>query len=214
MLNIVVVQTGNYCGRGAEYVHRIYDGIDKHIGNSDIRAWCLTDDPATLPAGVEPIEPIPGITGWWNKISLFRPGLFEGRVLYFDLDMIICGDISYLANYQGKFAILSDPYHPKHMNSSIMAWRAGAVDHIWDAWDAGGRPQFDRRGDQRWIESVQPEADYWQDMFPGKIISFKAHYRPSGYKLGTASIVLFHGYPRPHQINFAVPPKLEMITEG
>ncbi len=205
MLNIVTVQTGNYCGRGLEYVQRLFDGIERHIGDIPYRAFCLTDDPATLPGGVVPLEAEPNVSGWWNKISLFRPDIFRvgERVLFSDLDAIVTGDLSDIANYQGGFAAIRDFYYHNRIQSCLMAWEAGALNQIWQGWERAGRPQFDPRGDQAFIECMQPQADYWQDMFPGQVMSFKESRKLGGIP-STVRMVCFHGRPRPHEVNFSL----------
>jgi len=32
--------------------------------------------------------------GYWNKLELFRPSLYDGPTLYIDLDNVITGDLS------------------------------------------------------------------------------------------------------------------------
>jgi hypothetical protein len=66
------------------------------------------------------------------------------------------------------------------------------------------------RGDQAWPEQQYPNADIWQEKYPEKIISYKVNiqgknrFNPSWPKLNgsleTASIVYFHGNPRPHVV--------------
>lgn len=202
MLTIAMVQTGNYVGRGAEYVAKLADGIDRHMPHGvPYRCVCLTDDPSTLPKGVVAKAVPEGLQGWWNKVALFKQGMFEPgeRVLYFDLDTIILGDIADIAAYSGRFAILHDFLNPEHMGSSVMAWEAGALDHIWTTWDKAGRPSFDPRGDQFWIETMQPEADYWQDMLPGAFVSFKRDCWLRGSIPPDARVLCMHGHPRPHE---------------
>ena len=203
MLNIVTVQVGNYCGRGAEYVDRLFDGIGRNLTGMDYKGFCLTDDPASLPPNVEPLEPEPGISGWWNKISLFKPGILPRgeRVLFSDLDAIVTGDIADIASYAGKFAAIRDFYNHVRVQSALMAWEAGTVDHIWLGWEQSGKPQFDPRGDQAFIECMQPDADYWQDMLPGQVMSFKDCRRLGGVP-SNVRVVCFHGRPRLHEINF------------
>ena len=202
MLTIATVQVANYEKRGSEYLAKLYDGIRRYMPKDiPLRCVCFTDDARTLPPGVQAWDVPHGLTGWWNKLAMFRPGTFmDGeRVLYFDLDTIPVDDLSDIAAYSGRFAILRDPYHPDHMGSSLMAWEAGNLDHIWTRWEDGGRPQFDPHGDQYWIETMQPEADYWQDMFPGQAVSFKTDcWLPAKIPDG-ARLIYFHGNPRPHQ---------------
>lgn len=202
MLNIATVQVGNYLGRGREYVERLYDGISTFMPHMiRWKAVCLTDDASLLPAGVE-ARPVPeDIEGWWNKLALFKGGMFPvgERVLSFDLDVLPIGSLYSLAAYRGRFAMMADPYHDDHLNSSVMAWEAGTADDIWTIWDRSFRPQFDRRGDQFWIESLRPKADRWQAIAPGQVVSYKADCRNLGKPPAGAKLVVFHGQPRPHE---------------
>lgn len=199
MITIAAVQTGDYCGRGGEYVRKLFDGVRRNI-TVPWKGVVLTDDPATVPEGIEARPVLPGITGWWNKLQMFAPWAFEPgeQVLFMDLDTVIVGSIDDIASYCGKFAILKDFYFPEHYGSCIMSWEAGTCNHIWQQWDEGGRPSFDPNGDQRWIESMMPKVDFWQSMFPGQIASYKANcqiVRPPKLR-----ICCFHGLPRPHMV--------------
>ena len=202
MLTIATVQVGNYEDRGAEYLAKLFDGIRRNMPRDiDYRCVCLTDDPGTLPADVEAIEPPSGIAGWWNKLALFKEDVFAPgeRVLYFDLDTLIIGDLRDFARYSGTFAALSDPYHPQHIGSAVMAWEAGRLDHVWRIWHGAGRPQFDRNGDQRFIESMQPTVDRWQERFPGQVVSYKVDCWKQGRIPEGVRVLCFHGHPRPHE---------------
>lgn len=209
MINVVCVQVGDYCGRGAEYVIKLITGISTHL-NLPHRLWVITDYPQMFPHtetainSVTPIEPDVGVKGWWNKCALFRPGIFPNgeRVLYFDLDTIITGDLSDIAAYTGKFAALRDFNFKGNMNSGLMAWEAGTLDHIWRVWQRCGRPQFDPGGDQAWIEDMQPTADYWQEIMPGQVVSYKVDCQQG--VPDKARVCCFHGHPRPHEVNWEI----------
>lgn len=208
MLNVVVVQVGNYLDRGAEYVARAFTSLSNNLKDfrEPRRYWCITDDPSTLPANVTAIPNDEGVKGWWNKLSMFKPGVFPKgeRVLYFDLDQIIIGDMSEIAACKSPFAASKDFYSNLHINSSVMAWEAGAYDHIWTTWDNCGRPQWDKRGDQFWIETMLRDmsVDYLQDLYPAQIVSLKADCRALGGVPPGVRMVCFHGKPRPHEVNF------------
>ena len=73
-----------------EYVRVLRDMVARNLTRPH-RFVCLSD--------VEvPCERIPLITDWpgfYAKIEIFRRGLFQGPVLYFDLDTIIHGSIEW-----------------------------------------------------------------------------------------------------------------------
>jgi hypothetical protein len=198
-MNIVAVQVGNYCGMGRAYAAALFNAVRRNV-SGEHRYLCMTDDPATLPEGVEAIEPEHGLLGWWNKIALFKPGkLPEGRALYFDLDTVPIGSLNGFTAYDGAFAAMRDPFFKSHVNSSIMAWDVRSADHVWTSWERAGKPQSDLKGDQAWIESAVPRIDRWQDFLPGQIVSFKADCVPLGGVAPGVRIICFHGKPRPHE---------------
>lgn len=183
MLNVICVNKGNYLGRGDEYVRRLWVAVIRYL---------------KLPFEFHVITEAPG-EGWWAKISLFEPGRFKGRCLFFDLDTIITGSLDHMASYQGKFAGLSDFYQPERFASGVMLWEAGAADHVYTTWMQAGQPQFHEHGDGGWIGQMMPGADRLQTLYPRQIVSFKAHCA-DGIPQG-ARVVCFHGKPRPHQLN-------------
>ena len=200
-ITIAAVQVGNYEGRGAEYVAKLFASVEKRLpAGTPVRFVCFTDDPGSLPDYVEarPVEP--GLKGWWAKLAMFREGAFDPgtRVLYFDLDTLVVGSLADLVKYRGRFTILRDVYRPHGMQSSVMAWEAGTCDHIWSTWDAAGRPMIPG-GDQSWIEVTMPQVDFWQELFPGRFVSFKKDCLPIGRFVPDASVIVFHGRPRPHE---------------
>lgn len=130
---------------------------------------------------------------------MFQPGRFDGRCLYLDLDTVITGSLDHMASYPGSFAGLSDFYNPQLFASGVMMWEAGEADHIWSNWERSGRPMFHPRGDGGWIESQMRDAGRLQALFPGHIVSFKAHCAQGIPP--NARLVCFHGLPRPHMLH-------------
>jgi hypothetical protein len=78
MLRVVCVQQGDYCGRGVEYVNTLYDMVRRNLGEGLPGVFeCFTDNPEGLTEGIVGRElPHAGLTGWWNKLALFKPGLW------------------------------------------------------------------------------------------------------------------------------------------
>lgn len=205
-LIVACVQAGNYCGRGAEYVNILYDMVTRNLPEGYRGVFrCFTDNPAGLHSNIDarPL-PAPGLKGWWNKLALFKDGVFgaDDRVVYLDLDTLITGRLDEIVSYDGEFAIMDDLFRPTEdsifggWQSGVMAWRGGFGAHIWDRFVAAGYPDVPG-GDQAWIRQCQPSADLLQSLYPGRIVSYKAN---AGAIHPTASIVCFHGHPRPHEV--------------
>lgn len=197
MLVICCVKQGDKYS--ADYVRNLQDGVKRHLSleDSKIDFVCFTDSSVS---GVD-CEPLPEkLDGWWCKLGLFKPGVFSKgeSVLYLDLDTLTVDNIDDVAGYTGEFAILRDFMRPHGFGSAIMAWPGGQCEKIWTRWDELGRFEL-MNGDQHWVEMIWPQAKILQDLFPDKLVSYKIHCR-GGIPEG-ASIVNFHGTPRPHECN-------------
>ena len=129
--------------------------------------------------------------GWYAKLELFR---LTGPVLYFDLDTVITGDLTDLAQYPHRFTMLRDFTHLESPASGVMAWHG---DYRWLLDDFTA--DHPGHGDQGYIAS-KIEPDLFQDLFPGQIVSRK---QPQ-YRNPNERVVCFHGDPRPHTVDWQV----------
>jgi uncharacterized Rossmann fold enzyme len=213
MLNVVTVNVGNYCGRGADYVNRLYDGVVRNLqAGFPGQFVCFTDDPTGLDPGIKVREVPKDLSGWWAKLFLFSKDAFpEGdRVLYFDLDTVITGPLDNIALCKSDFAMLRDVYCVTNLNSGVMAWEAGRHTHVWEKWLEAGRPDIPG-GDQVWIEQMV-KADDLQSLYPGRLRSYKVDCR-FGIPKNT-SVVFFHGLPRPHEVTEGWVPEVWKVGGG
>ena len=176
---------------GPEYVNRLAASVARHT-TVPHEFVCWTDDSTGLACARAPIGT--DLPGWWAKLVLFTP--HTERLLFLDLDTVIVDNMDFLFEYDGPFAILSDFYHPAHYGSAVMSIAPGFGASIWADYTEAQHGRW--WGDQVWIETCAPGADRWQDLYPGKIVSYKVQCQ-DGVPAG-ASIVCFHGEPRPHQV--------------
>lgn len=214
-MNVVCVCTGSKYPN--EYVHRLYRSIALHA--PDVFTFSvMTDGPKSMP--YEELCAPPNVKGYWNKLALFRPGAFVrgDRVLYFDLDILVRGPIDALFANNDPFVMARDGIYPHRCNSSLMAWTVSAeTEEVWLSWEDAGRPLSralqDSKGDQAWTEMALTRAGtppkLWQDVCPGVVVPYYGPgpepSQPATWtKLadpGNASVVIFHGKPRLHEID-------------
>ncbi len=191
---------------GPEYVNRLHAAVERHMKRRH-DFLCLTDDPRGLGCLHLPIGT--DLPGWWAKLILFKPhqALMGARVIFLDLDTVILGNIDFLLAYEGDFAILRDFYRPNGYGSAIMSIAPAFGGRIWRDF----KPEYCAAypGDQNWIEEQAPHADRWQDLNPGRIVSYKADPQPWP---DTASICCFHGVPKNDDLEADHP--LRRIWEG
>jgi hypothetical protein len=204
VITIACLNAGNYQGRGRTYVACLRRGLAKHL-TIPHKLVCFTDDEGLDIDGVETSPlPHPDLKGWFNKIALFKQGVFRAgeRVWYFDLDTMIVGNIDFIGDYHGRFAMLG-PFFQRGINpvyagpqSAAMAWAGGYGAAIWSKFLLDGFPNTPG-GDQKFINDMQLNPELMQELFPGRFASYKGHCQrelPAG-----VAVVCFHGLPRPHQ---------------
>lgn len=186
-----------------EYVERLKAGVDANLKGHQF--VCLSDVDV-------PCERIPlkyDWPGWWSKIELFR---IPGKVLYFDLDTVITGDLQEMADYPHQFTMLRDVGRYDRPASGMMCWNGDyhrLTESMWVASDEIIKKYSDGAlgsrggpwGDGGYIsDRLWHDVEIFQDLFPGRIVSYKwqkPHEREG------VSVVCYHGPPRPHETGWA-----------
>jgi hypothetical protein len=192
MIYTVLRSGGDY---REEHAEKLYQMCKQHL--PDWWFTCLTDMNPNCPS--QPLEK--KWPGWWSKMEIFD---YPGEALYFDLDTIICGDCTkWVESIRGsEFAILRDVYRgrrdPGAVQSSIMYWD-GDMGWLYDQF--ADNPDFSHsHGDQGYIQENVKKPVFIQDR-TDQVVSFKADIQDKGYDPANASVVFFHGKPRPWEQN-------------
>ena len=220
-LTVLCVRFGTKYGR--EYVERLRNMAARHI-KVPYEFVCLTDDINPIEGVRSIVQPLAGYHRlWWHKVHMFDAGLpLSGRILYFDLDIIICADVEKLIRGSGnKFLGIRDfnrKFHPgwNILNSSVMSWLHGQHSYIFEDFKRDPLHAQKLLGDQDWIWRVaKQKITFWPD---DVIQSYKWEIRERGdlmvdrgkRKFKTVSnstnidenccVVVFHGDPKPEDI--------------
>lgn len=205
------------------YVERLRNMVSRHL-TVPYEFLCLTDSK----------HPIKGVTNitienqgytrqWWHKVHMFDPSLgLEGRIIYFDLDVIIHRNIDKLVESDDvtKFFGIRDfnrKFNPKwkYLNSSVMSWTAGRFPDIFTAFKDNPKKAMVLHGDQDWIWRIaQSRITFWPDEW---IQSYKWEIRQRSeltYQSGKrffsktrdpivspeCSVAVFHGDPKMEEV--------------
>ena len=156
--------------------------------------------------GVETKLLRPGYSGWWNKLQLFDPANKPAdRMIYFDLDTIITGNIDWLLKDKSWFMGIEDvgsvnawqPHLKNVLQSGVMAWDFNPVSFIWGEFVMRYDMIMDSfRGDGEYLSSIiNPyQRTLLQKKYPGRLKSYKYQVYPDRPDNET-SIVVFHGRP-------------------
>lgn len=148
-----------------QYVVTLRRMVARHLSIPH-RFVCLTDRRTRIP-GIETIhvESPKRMFGWWSKIELWKPGRFEGRVIYLDLDTLVVDSLDPILTFPSRLALIPDAGNfnsrthklVKRFNSSVMVWNAGAGDVLYERWNHEVTKRL--HGDQDWIGEQLPWAD-------------------------------------------------------
>ena len=176
---------------GDEYVHKLQKMVERHLPLPH-RFICITDNATNLHCQTKKAD---YVDGWWTKLTLFAPHPYQisGKVLYFDLDVVISGDLTPFATFNSDFVAIKDWNLTDMCNSSVMLLETGTQTQIWERYekDHEAAKRHSQCGDQHWIHQ-NSSPDYWPE---GWCTSYKADpSKPRG------SIIVFHGVPSPHQV--------------
>lgn len=140
-------------------------------------------------------------------MEIFRPGI-EGDMLFIDLDTIIVDEIWDFLNVK-ELTMLTDFYKPDGLGSGLMYIPKSARADIWNSFvknSIGHMSKFRAGGDQAYLMSIWKNSPArWQEVLPGRAISYKAHHVAAHGVPEDAGIVCHHGLPKPRDIKWNYP---------
>lgn len=220
-VTVLCVRFGTRYGR--DYVERLRNMVSKHL-TIPYKFVCLTDDSHPIPGVISIVQKNSNYQkGWWHKVHMFDPMLgLSGRILYFDLDVVIHRNIDKLVKgLKNEFYGIRDfnrKFHHnwKILNSSVMTWIHGTQSKIWNEFQSNKPLAMKLHGDQDWIWKIAKENI---NFYPDKWIqSYKWEIRTREelvLRTGTRGFVkvrddiephidccvaVFHGDPKPQDV--------------
>jgi len=219
-ISVLCVRFGTRYGR--EYVERLRNMVARHL-TVPYEFYCLTDDQHPIDGVHSIVRPNQGYAkGWWHKVHMFDPELgLRGRVLYFDLDIVIHNNIDKLVvGHAQEFLGIRD-FNRKFnsqwnmLNSSAMSWQAGRHPDIFTTFQTNPKQAQKLHGDQDWIWQVaRSRITFWPERW---IQSYKWEIRDRNevvYSGGKryfkdvrspkippeCAVCVFHGDPKPDEV--------------
>lgn len=209
------------------YVERLRNMLSRNLSR-EVRMHVYTEADREVPPHMvkHVLDNWPGIGGprksWWYKMQLFNQQHHQGDLLYFDLDIVILNNIDWMvSNSTDYFWTIRDfKYLQKEthntMNSSIMWFNVPKFSWVWDEFSKTDIPTTTRRyqGDQdylqvvlthehkRYFQNKHFQSWRWQCVDGGYDFKARKHRLPGlGVTINPdASVLVFHGQPKPHQI--------------
>ena len=178
-----------------QYVEHLRDNLPGEL-------ICYTDRDY-VPDGVRAVDVrLLGLSGWWAKMALFNPRYRPAdRVIYFDLDTVIAGDITPLVNLDVDFGVCANftrragvKTWPCNYGSCVMSFRRGWGREVWRAFtrdQSGWMQRAGTYGDQWVVEKLKPDAVLLQDVLPdatggnpgASVIIFAGNHKPDNCRV-------------------------------
>jgi hypothetical protein len=195
MITVVCLNWNDYLGMGAQYVGHLRRGVERHLTHEHTFVEVTERD---LPVGR---------TGWFCKLHL--PEMFDGDVLYLDLDVVITGSldplVETLTTDRSRIWARDDWSYPvtnprlgkeATINSSVMLWHGRK-----DMSGVTEKMLRETHGDQGIITQL-----FWPHglglLPPEMVKSFK--YDVQRLRKEPGPITVFHGQPKPHEVPWAL----------
>lgn len=187
--------------------------VDRHLSLPH-EFVCITEDSID---GIETVEPINDLPGFWGKVNLFAPEISRKRNLWLDLDVTITRCIDGFVDplktgKQLRIALNWAQSGWGGLQSSVMYYEGQKAQHIFDDFDRSiacwpprtntfwdnGQVQY---GDQEWCTYLRDTGRLRVEYFnEGEVCSYKYHCAGKG--LPSASRVqVFHGRPNPGEVS-------------
>jgi hypothetical protein len=206
-IQVVCVKWGTLYS--ADYVNKLHNGLRRNT-LQNFKFTCFTENQKGIDHEINcRTLPHRELRGWWNKVFLFSSEVgIKDRILYFDLDTVIVGNLDEIMNFNGTFAALRRLGKQRgfgSFGSGVMSWQGGWGHNIWEKFkEKMSENQTKKGGDQAFLSKViRPEhVTLWQEWLKdSKIIGYKKDCRSNNNKIPTGTnVVCFHGNPRPHEI--------------
>jgi len=176
MINVVcVLRPGGKVGYDVAWVEKLKNSVARNL-TMEHKFICLSDVDV-------PCERIPLIgtgAGFWSKLELFRPNIFNGPVLYIDLDTVICANLDDIVNKikDQQFVMLLET--DKNVVSSAVMWWQGDHSYLWDHYINTPEgvlqekySKMPRYGDQAFIEDYTDHT-LLQDYIPTEWVGWSS----------------------------------------
>jgi hypothetical protein len=200
----------DWCKRvySSEWADKLYRGIQRNF-NGNFNFFCLVDKEYKFQENIiqVPLEQRP--LGWLSMMEGYRPEICTGQRFFLGLDSIFIGDLSEICSTTEDHVLVRDPYYPKQVCNAITTFNQAKAEEIWGKW-SDRKEHWEKTCLASWISeefTVPSEMEFlrknyndtpvFDDILPGKILSYKAHIVNQPHDLANCSLVYFHGEPKP-----------------
>lgn len=209
------------------YVENLYKMISRNTEHN-VKLHVFTEEfrPVPEPFIKHTLFEWPGVHGhrkaWWYKMQMFDSNNFAGRLLYFDLDVVIVNNIDWILQTNPRyFWTIRDFKHLwrgqwNGINSSIMYWDTREYRSLYEQFaqtpivdilktypgDQDFISKNINRDNVRFLDENRIKSWRWQAKDGGLNFKTKRSWRPNAGTVlpPNTSVLIFHGSPKPHEV--------------
>jgi hypothetical protein len=214
----------------AEYVNVLYRGVRRNLSRPFTfycltdHAEGLDDGIVARPIPDTRVEGIFKRPGCWPKVGVFAPDVFPGHdhALFLDLDLVIRGSLDLFVDRlrsmgglhiiqewnPALWSLLPHRFRPdRGAQSSVFGWEVAKYHHLFHQFTADPKRYYNKYyNDQEYIGGEVAEKTYWPVEWTASFKRECVRYYPFNMVFKsipepkTATIVVFHGRPRPSDL--------------
>jgi len=218
MLTYACVATGSMQGQANASIDRLYRMLLRFSPRHP-RLICVTDqvraihpDIVQIDASAWPEFKKPGTHPTYYKLSLFNPQYVPyPDFIYLDLSVIIQGPLQPIVAFAEQYSddlVIVRGWSQSEVNSSVMRIRNAQLGFIHGDFESGIRYPEHVPGDQDFIAgAMHAHGRPFTTLPTGQVVSFKQimrlgtrDWQTARQHASDATIVKFHGQPKPHTI--------------
>jgi hypothetical protein len=218
LVNIISIKWGNYYS--PEYVNKLFRAVSRNFSKYNVQFHCFTE----LAEGIDSeiiIHELPNLRhakfAYSKEAGLCDDNLGDlkgQRVIYFDLDSVICGNLDRLIDFMDT----DEPYITRDYGrdsdlvggSNLYSWVVGSLGHIKSHYESNANEVIDKFGSasQEYLSAQIIQKFGKLNFFPNEWhLSFKKHCLrkwPANFFLEAKKpcpdvfLVNFHGDPKIH----------------
>ena len=197
------------------YVEKLYRGFERNL-TVPFDFICLVDQNYYFEENIiaERFKRSVDQYGWMSLMEVYRPELCEGIRFTVGLDTIITGRLDdILTSTFLKLAVCTDPFHPKKICNAVTLSTPEFCEEFWGLWEGNEVKLIPQSILHQWgqapsemvlLRKYYGNSPCIDKVFPNRIISYKVNCDDNNILqqevIDQASIVYFHGHPKPHQI--------------
>ena len=188
------------------WVDKLVRAIQRNTSHDYYQFICLVDQYYEFEEDIDQVQIEGNESGYGNVMETFRQDLGDNQRFVFGLDTIIQEDLDEILSWRGRVGLLTDPNDSSTICNGFASYSPEFCKWIWQEWqrkeDYEDRILYNgRTSEMAFLRLLANDAIRLDKIYPDQFQSYKCHWLKEPDKREEASIVYFHGNPKPPNIH-------------